>query len=229
MSLKNSDKVARSAQIVRLLGNHSVDEFEAAVAKESAPIPSWIQDGGGVPTTEPGATRIVTQVLAPGKYAISDDEGPDDGPGYAELGAKGEFTVTGPAADAELPAQPATLTADNEGKKYGFTFKGLKPGVNQVRFENTGTQLHHAIIFPINKGKTLADAEALFTSDGPPKGPPPVDFAKGTGTTVIDGGIAQNLELDLPAGRYAVVCFIQDRKGGKSHVAKGMIDELTIE
>ena len=44
-----------------------------------------------------------------------------------------------------------------------------------MRFENTGKELHHAILFPIIKGKTIEDAEKAFASDGPPKGPPPVD------------------------------------------------------
>ena len=147
-----------------------------------------------------------------------------------ELGAEGEFTVTGAASDAELPAQPASLIATDDGaKEYGFEFEGLKAGPNKVRFENTGKELHHAILFPIIKGKTIEDAEKAFASDGPPKGPPPVDFKKSLGTQVIDGGIAQNIELDLEAGSYAVVCFIQDRKGGKPHIAKGMIDELVVK
>ncbi len=235
MTLRNDDKVPRSAGIVRLLGDHTVDEFREVVTKEAAPIPDWIEDGGGVSTVAPGETASVTQVLAPGKYAIADDEQEEgeDGKSFADLGAKGEFTVTGDAVDVELPAQPATLTATDDGGgddgKYGFEFKGLKAGTNQVRFENTGEQLHHAIMFPINKGKTIEDAEKAFMEEGPPKGPPPVAFDKGVGTQVIDGGIAQNIELDLEAATYAVVCFIQDRKGGKPHVAKGMIEELKVE
>jgi uncharacterized cupredoxin-like copper-binding protein len=236
MTLTNSDKIARSAGIVRLLGYHTVDEYRAAIEtdKEGAPIPNWIEDGGGVSTVQPGETGRVTQVLAPGRYGIADDEsteGEGEGASLASLGAKGEFTVTGKASDAELPAQPATLTATDDGaKKYGFEFKGFKAGTNNVRFENTGHQLHHAVIFPINKGKTIKDAKAAFASEGPPKGPPPVDFANAVSTQVIDGGIAQNTTLDLKAGTsYAVVCFIQDRKGGKPHFAKGMIDELTVE
>ncbi|MDQ3721552.1 MAG: hypothetical protein M3376_00460 [Actinomycetota bacterium] len=236
MTLTNSDSVPRSAGIARLVGDHTVDDFLKAVEtdEEGAPIPDWIEDGGGVAAAKPGATASVTQVLAPGKYAIADGEtkgGQGEGTTYAQLGAKGEFTVTGDASDAELPAQPATLTATDDGdKEYGFEFKGFKAGTNKVRFENTGKELHHAIIFPINKGKTIEDAKAAFASDGPPKGPPPVDFAKGLGTQVIDGGIAQNIELDLEAGTsYAFVCFIQDRKGGKPHVADGMIDELAVK
>ncbi len=233
LTLTNSDKTLRSAGIVRLLDEHTVEEFEKAVDKEGAPIPAWIEDGGGLTAVKPGQTGSVTQVLAPGKYAITDDEtqsGDGEGPSNSDLGARGEFTVTGPPSDAELPDQPATLTATDDGQdEYGFEFDGLKAGVNQVRFENTGKELHHAIIFPINEGKTIADVTAAFASDEPPKGPPPVDFENGLGTQVIDGGIAQNLELEFKPGKYAVVCFVQDRKGGKPHVAQGMIDELTIE
>lgn len=237
MTLKNSDSGPRSAQIVRIVGDHTIDDVLKVTSSDSEgrPIPSWIQDGGGVTAVKPGATASVTQVLAPGKYGIWDDEGGEEGgdegsPSNDELGAKGEFTVTGPAVDAELPAQPVTVTATDDGKEeYGFEFKGLKAGTNLVRFENTGKELHHALFFPLRKGATIKDAIAAFASEEEPKGPPPVDFENGVGTTVIDGGIAQNIELDLKAARYAVICFIQDRKGGKPHVAEGMIDELTVE
>lgn len=236
MTLTNSDTVPRSAGIVRLVGDHTVEEFRKVVSEEGAPIPDWIEDGGGVSTVQPGETASVTQVLAPGKYAIADDEQEqgEDGKSFADLGAQGEFMVTGEAVDAELPAQPATLTVTDDGGgddgEYGFEFKGLKAGTNQVRFENTGEQLHHALLFPIAKGKTIKDAEEAFAADGPPKGPPPVEFDKGVSTQVIDGGVAQNVTLELQAAtNYAVVCFIQDRKGGKPHIAKGMIEELKVE
>lgn len=230
MTLTNSDDRPRSAGIVRIVGDHTVDDVREALDEEGGPIPSFIQDGGGVPTVEPGESASVTQVLAPGRYAILDDESSGEGPDNAELGAKGEFTVTGPASDAELPAQPATVTATDDGEdEYGFDFAGLKAGVNEIRFENTGEELHHALFFPIRDGVTIDEVATALASDGPPEGQPPVDFAAGVGTQVIDGGIAQNMSLDLDAGRYAVVCFVQDREGGKPHVADGMIEELAIE
>ena len=233
MTLTNSDSVPRSAQIVRVEGDHTVDDVLKIVNADETKIPEWMQDGGGVSAVKPGATATATQVLAPGKYVIWDDEGgdDDDAPGHDELGAKGEFEVTGPAVDAELPARPATVTATDEGtdgKKptYDFEFEGLKAGANQVRFENTGDQLHHALFFPIIGNKTIEQVEKAFASES---GPPPVDFEKGVGTTVIDGGIAQNITLDLEAGRYAVICFLSDREGGKSHAELGMLKELTVE
>ncbi len=236
LTLRNTDTVERSAQIIRVTGDQTVDDVLKVVNADETKIPEFMQDGGGISAVKPGATATATQNLAPGRYVIWDDEGGDDegDKGNDELGAKGEFTVTGEASDAELPKVAATVTTtdsdtDTNDKKYGFEFEGLKAGVNQVRFENTGEQLHHALFFPIAKGKTIKDAEAAFASDKPPSGPPPVDFASGVGTTVIDGGIAQNIALELKAGTYAVICFLSDRDGGKSHVEDGMIKELTVE
>ena len=233
MTLTNNDKVGRSAQIIRVTGDQTVDDVLKIVNAEETKIPAFMEDGGGLGEVAPGQTASATQNLAPGKYVIWDDAGGDEGPGNDELGAKGEFTVTGEASDAELPEVAAKVTAtdepDGEERTYGFEFDGLKAGTNDVRFENTGDELHHALFFPLAKGKTIEDAEKAFASEEEPTGPPPVDFENGVGTTVIDGGIAQNITLDLKAGKYAVICFLSDREGGKPHVASGMIEELVVE
>ncbi|HYF26104.1 MAG TPA: hypothetical protein VD931_10230, partial [Baekduia sp.] len=132
--------------------------------------------------------------------------------------------VTGEPVDAQLPGVPATITASD----FEFVTSGLKAGLNQVRFENTGRELHHALAFPLAKGATIAQARTFFQSQEEPEGKPPVDFSGGTGTTVLDGGKAQVVEMDLEAGSYALVCFITNRAGGPPHVAMGMISELKI-
>jgi hypothetical protein len=45
---------------------------------------------------------------------------------------------------------------------------------------------------------------------------------------VIDGGESQVIDLQLKKGNYALVCFIQDRKGGPPHAAKGMVSEADV-
>ena len=236
MTLRNSDTVPRSAQLLRIVGEHSLDEVVEVVTGDGDEIPAWVQDGGGIPAVAPGARGSASQVLAPGRYVLVDDEGEgegDDAKSHAELGAVGEFTVTGERSQARLPAVPATITAmdaeKDDKKTYGFRLQGLKAGTNQVHFQNTGAELHHALFAPLRKGATLAQAEQLFRSSRTPSGPPPVDFAKIVGTKVIDAGIEQNVTLDLAAGRYAVICFVSDREGGKSHVEKGMIEAVTVE
>jgi hypothetical protein len=57
---------------------------------------------------------------------------------------------------------------------------------------------------------------------------PPLDFEHTSYTARIDGGTKQitELHLDKP-GKYALLCFVSDRKGGPPHVAQGMIAEIT--
>ena len=49
------------------------------------------------------------------------------------------------------------------------------------------------------------------------------------GTSIIDGGESLVTDLELQKGKYAFVCFIQDRAGGPPHVAKGMIQEIAVD
>jgi hypothetical protein len=227
ITLRNEDELPREAQLIRVTGGQSPEEVIEAVTSEGGPIPDFIQDGGGVAPVEPGQTGSVTQVLQPGDYVALDlfePEGEEESQSNAELGSTASFTVEGDAGDAELPEAETTITAED----YSFEATGLKPGRNTVRFENAGEQLHHAILFPINEGVEFSEVEEAFSSEEGPEGPPPVDFESQVGTAVIDGGNAQNVELELKEGRYAALCFIQDREGGPPHVAKGMISELEV-
>ena len=58
---------------------------------------------------------------------------------------------------------------------------------------------------------------------------PPLDFENTPYTARIAGGTKQitELALDKP-GRYALLCFVSDRKGAPPHVAQGMITEITV-
>jgi hypothetical protein len=221
ISLRNEGKRVHEAQIVRVTGGQSADEVLKAVGgEEGAPIPEWIEDGGGVGTTEPGRTGEVIQELAPGDYVAFDTQ--------SEKPVTAEFTVTDEqGSDAELPETEATLTA----KDYSFETSGLKAGDNVITFENTGKELHHAVILPITPGATSAEVREFLASDEGegPEGPPPVDFEGAAFTAVIDGGIKQVTRIPMKAGKYALTCFISDRSGGAPHVAKGMITEIEVK
>ena len=82
------------------------------------------------------------------------------------------------------------------------------------------------IAAPMAPGATIADVKKFFRTE---KGRPPLNFEEVVGTSVIDGGTAENVELELKSGKYALLCFISDRAGGPPHVAKGMISEATVE
>ena len=229
LALKNADSRPREAQLVRVTGDQTVEQvLEIRESEDGGATPDWFVVAGGVATVAPGQTAKVTQTLAPGTYYAIDagKDGPPDNPkipSYARLGATARFVVTGPETAGELPEAPASISA----REHEFEITGLKAGRNQVRFENTGSEPHHAILFPLLEGKTAADAVKFLESERP-SGPPPVDFRGGTGTTALEGGTEQVAELELRAGKYAVVCFLTDRKGGKQHLAKGQVAEVTV-
>jgi hypothetical protein len=215
ISFKNSARDAQEAQLVRVEGNHSVEELLKVFATDGGPIPGWLRGGGGVGETKPGQTRSVTQRLPEGKYYVVDSNVEGE-PATAPL------TVEG-GDGGELPETDAGITA----RDYSFSTTGLKPGSNEVRFANSGKELHHLIALPINKGATLEDVKKAFREEEP-SGPPPFDEKGAVGTAVLDTGTSQVTDLTLSKGKYALVCFIQDRKGGPPHAVKGMVSEADI-
>jgi len=218
--------ITHDAQLVMVKGNHTIDEVLKFIAQEGAPTPDWLFATGGVGQTKAGASGTATQQLAPGKYFILDTGEPEgeDVKSYAETGATAELEVTGEAGGDELPKADAKVTAED----YSFTTSGLKAGRNNIEFDNTGKELHHMIAFPYRKGATLAAVKKVFEEEGRPSGPPPVDFDGIVATAVLEGGTKQVTSLELKGGKYALVCFVSDRKGGPPHVAKGMISEATV-
>ncbi len=214
LTFDNSDKIPHDAQLIRVEGDHTIEEVEKVITGEGTPTPDWIEDGGGIGSVQPGKTGTATEELSEGKYVLFDTEN----------GGKAEFEVTGEAADAELPSTDASITAVD----YGFETDGLKAGKNTITFKNEGKELHHVIATPIAQGATIQEVEEFASSDEEPSGPPPLEFEKGTSTAVIDGGRTQVTELELQKGRYAFLCFISDRAGGPPHTAKGMVTEVEI-
>ena len=161
------------------------------------------------------------------------DSGSGDPPVPSMRGAVAEFDVT-PGKDGALPASNATITAahDEDAKpENDFKIAGLKVGKNRLHFVSEGDEPHHAVMFAILPGRTLADVKKFLTTEGQPSGPPPVDFASGANTAVLDGDREQVTDLVLrKPGKYAVVCFLKDRDGkGKRHLAEGMLEAVDVK
>jgi hypothetical protein len=213
--LNNVGRRPASAQLIRVEGEHSRQEFEKAFAGagQGKPIPDWLHAEGGPGTTEPGDSTSVTQELPAGTYYAVNDE-PDE-PAFSS------FEVSADGEGGELPETDATITA----REYSFEAEGLTAGKNTILFENAGKEPHHVIALPMQQGATVADVRRFLTTE---KGRPPVDFEQGAFTSVTGGGKDMAVELELKKGRYALVCFISDRAGGPPHVAKGMVSATEV-
>jgi len=233
LTFTNAGKDGHEAQLVRIDEGHTAQDAVKVVASDKPGIPEWFHAAGGAGSTGPGQTARTTMNLPAGNYVMVDNDN-QDGPPNSTLGAVAEFKVTA-GDDGPLPAATATITAstDDQAKpEHKFEITGLKVGKNRLRLVDKGEQVHHAIMFPIVSGKTIADVKKFFTTQGRPSGPPPIDFESGAGTAALDGDTAQVTDLVLrKAGTYAVVCFLTDRDGKdpKPHLAAGMLTEVDVK
>lgn len=240
LTFTNASKEEHEAQLVRIDGAHTAQDVLELVGKEDAPIPDWVAFPGGTGSTAPGQTVNATLNLRPGKYMMLDAGDPDEGPPKSSRGALAEFEVTA-GEDGPLPASTATITAETDEAaeetgehvkhEHSFEISGLKAGKNRLRFVNKGKEPHHAVLFPIVPGKTIADVEKFFMQQGRPTGPPPADFESAVNTATTDGDTEQVVDLVLAKpGKYAVVCFLTNRDGkGKPHFAEGMLEEVDVK
>lgn len=125
---------------------------------------------------------------------------------YAQAPAAEPNLVTVTASDFAFAA-PATLPA----------------GLTTVRLVNQGKEMHHVQIVRLDEGHTVEELMQAGKQHGPlpawarfvggPSVPAPQGFTEAT--------------LDLPAGTYALVCFIPSADG-VPHLMKGMVKPLTV-
>ena len=209
--LRNIGDAPQKAQLWRVDGDHTVEE----ALRVRHPLPDWLRTAGGVSLTEPGATSTTLQALPAGRYYVA-----------ATLGRPGDvaaFDVTAPQNVPQPPRAPARV----EAVDFSFKVSGLRAGRNSVDFDNTGREPHHAFFTPIRPGSTLEEVKQFFarrTSTGPP----PVDAEATRETAILEGGERQVTQLSFAAGRYAVICFVRNRSGGRPHIDLGMINEVTV-
>ena len=209
----NDAQGRHSLQIARVDGARSPAKALAAAnawLQNGRPLPGWVHPAGGAPVTQSGAHSSAIQLLSPGDYFVID---PEAG-GSPKVGAT--FNVTGKLA-GKVQGSPARI-AEFE---YGFKSTGLTAGLNRVLIDNKGAQPHLVEAVPLKPGKTLADVRRSLKDR---TSAPPVDSKAGFNTPIIDGHSKQLIDLEFTKkGKWALLCFVPDRKGGPPHALKGMV------
>ncbi len=239
VTLTNKGKVEHEVQLLRIDGKHSqtevLDALKKVVGAMGGPTPDYIVPAGGVSAVKPGQTATASVVLAPGKYYAVDTQSgmADNAPPYFTQGAVKAFEVKGGKATGSLPAAQQTVTIkDVPGNKFEFVSPAsLKSGKTTLELDNQSKKDFHQIsLAQIAPGKTLADVKKFFATQGPPMGPPPLDFENGVGTAVIEKNtnLVADLNISKP-GNYVLLCFVSDRDGkGKPHFAEGLLKEVKV-
>jgi len=227
VTFKNSGTQPHGVLLARVDAGHTQDEIAASVAEQGAPVPPWAHLQGGVDAVPPGQQASATVKLAPGSYFLLDPDSGDDDVSYVKGGAIRPINVTGGGSKGVVPSAPVTISA----KEYGFDVPSLKAGETTVRFENKGKEPHIMVAAPIADGASIDTVKAFFASEGPPPAggpPPPLDFENAVALQALDAGQSEVTTLNLKPGRYAFVCFLNDRAGGPPHFTKGMLQEVKV-
>lgn len=123
-----------------------------------------------------------------------------------------------PAPAAPVPPPVIAINASDFAFQMPDTIAG---GLVTLRISNAGQELHHAAVYRLDDGKTVADLANLKEGEAPtwlvPVGGP---------NAAMPGGAVEGT-LNLRAGNYVVLCEIPSADG-KLHLMKGMVKPLTV-
>ena len=228
VDLANEGTEEHQATLIRLNDGVTLDQFAAAAGADETGVTAFglFTGYGGPNAAAPGATSSSTQALVAGDYLmICFIPSPSDGVPHAAKGMLLPFTVEGEEAT------DATLADDEVGGEielleFGFGVPDDFNGEGTFAIANNGEQQHEATFYALADGATLDDALAFF--GGAATGPPP--FESAGGLAAVAPGVDAYVELDLPPGEYALVCFLPDTAGdGAPHFTKGMALQVTVE
>ncbi len=206
-------------QLMKLEEGKALEDFLTALQEERPP--TWATPAGGPAPPEVGGTSTSIEALEPGDYALICFIPAADGMPHVVKGMSRALKVVEPAGPA-TPEPEADIVV--KLVDYGFEFsRPLTGGKHTIRVENAGPQPHEIAIVRLNAGKQPADFVAW--------GMKPVGSSPGTihgGLSGIMPGMHSFIEVDLPPGEYALLCFLPDVKDGKPHFEHGMMQRTTV-
>ncbi len=223
ITLTNAGKEEHQAQLVKIADGKAMTDLLAGLqSSDPTAALKLITLSGGPNAVAPGATGTSTVDLKPGAYAfLCFISGPDGAP-HITKGMVAPLEVTGTATTTPLPAGDASLTL----KDFSFDLDSLTAGKHTVTVKNDGPQPHEATIVKLNDGVTVDTVRSMVSASPAPSGPPP--WTDVGGVTGVAPGTTVNMDVDLPAGNYAFICFVPDPATGKPHFELGMIGALTV-
>lgn len=225
LTLTNTGKEEHQAQVARLTPGTTI---AAVIAALQNPDPSaafkLLTLVGGPNLVQPGSSGSTDVTLEPGTHIfLCFISGADNVPHLAK-GMVAPLEVTAPATAGSLPTGDAAVTLQD------FAFVGLDSlsvGKHTIAVTNKGPQPHEAGIVKLADGTTAADIVAMFNATTPPAGPPPWTDVGGIAGIAVGG--TTTMDVDLPAGNYAFICFVPDTATGKPHAQLGMVGGFTVK
>ena len=155
----------------------STRSVKVVAGRTATEIPSWIQDGGGVPPSSPARPRAPRRCWRRAATCIVDDER-GRGRGRQEprrARRQGRVHRHRRAVDAELPARPATLTAhdDRRGDKRptASSSRASRPARTRCTSRTPARSCTTRCSSRCARARRSTRPRRLFASDEPPERP----------------------------------------------------------
>lgn len=180
-------------------------------------FPAFATDIGGAGLTLSGDSTTVWIELTPGRYRVVCWKGD-----HLRRGMAHDLVVTAATGAASKPP-PASA----EISLRDFTFlpsTALRPGRQVLHVRNDGNEPHEADIFRLSDSTSVGHYLAWLK--GGEVGLPPVDPVGGLGD--LAPGRELWLLIDLPPGRYFLLCQVPASGDGHPHYEHGMVLEFTV-
>jgi hypothetical protein len=222
--LQNHGAETHQASLVRLAEGATADQFLGALAQDFGSAAQYGTFVAGPNESAPGhATSVVTD-LEPGNYLVVCLIPSPDGTPHVLKGMMAQVTVTPPAGRPRAVDDDApTLVL----KEFSFDLPNGYEG-GPLEIVNEGEQNHEVVVVGLPDGVDLQDViDSTVPILTPAKGPAPyVDVA---GITPVAPKGRARLDLDLPPGRYALLCFLPDTTTHDTdHLHNGMATVFTV-
>ncbi len=202
-------------------GGFSTPAFTTALAQDTILYGGVEVDGGQVGT--------FSSDLVAGSYYLTNIDLPGD-----KLASDAvPLTVHGPVVPHRAPASHGTVLMKN---MHFFPNPGKLAAAGTVTLTNyvgdDADDIHFLDIIPVAPGTTDKELQTYFdevVAGTAPKGPPAF-AADGpeADSGLLSPGESQLFSYSLPAGTYALLCFITDPDTGLPHAFMGMHKVVTL-
>ncbi|HEX6746143.1 MAG TPA: hypothetical protein VF092_02430 [Longimicrobium sp.] len=217
--LVNRGQEPHYARLLRLAPGKTLADF-AALRRQGRGAADWLVPTGGIAPVSPGDSADLTLTLAPGRYLVICGYPGREGRPHVDMGMMREIVIA--AAPRARPVQPREDVRLRVTDGTLAWSEPLAAGRHVVQVENDGTQMHQLLLARLPEGTTL-EAEKRWFDDfrgerpGRPAG----------GVIELRRGERVWLALDLPPGRYALLCHVTG-PDGRNHFLAGEAVEFTI-
>jgi hypothetical protein len=225
----NTGVVDHHLLLLRLHDGLSFDQVLATYASDPTAGATMVDMAGGPNSVAPGETQSAELWLEPGHYLAFCVIPTAEGIPHAAMGMLATFEVVGDATVSPIDWSAEPVDGTLRLGEYGFELSSGFDGTGRVLVANDGAQPHEVAIVRIGEGGSYDEFVSTLTAD--PASIEPDVLARYTsagGVTPIGPGQRAIIDVDLPPGEYAFVCFVPDLGDGLPHFMHHMVREVSI-